>query len=56
LPKENESKEKAANHLIRNMRISLRCSQRADDSESRFSPPNRFTALYCAAQLREMAI
>jgi hypothetical protein len=31
LPKENEPKEKAAYHLIRNLRIALRCSQRTGD-------------------------
>ena len=49
LPKENEPKEKAAVYLVPRCGTLLRCSKRAN------APPNRFTALICAARLREMA-
>ena len=49
------SQSLAASLLIRNMRITLRCSQRATLRKVAVAPPNRFSALCCAAQLREMA-
>jgi len=37
------------------MRITLRCSKERTLREVAGAPPNRFPALFCAAQLREMA-
>jgi len=61
--KKKKQKERAAYHLARLRRTTLRCSQRAGASESREvytpsrgTPPSRLTALCCAAQLREMAL
>jgi hypothetical protein len=50
------TKEKAALHLVRLWRTSLRSLLNADASESRVAPPSRFSAFSFAARLREMAI
>ena len=50
----NEPK-RAAVHLVSQRLTTLRSLKRTDASESRFAPPNRFSVLFCAAWLREMA-
>jgi len=43
--------------LLVNLRLTaLRCLQKADASESRFTPPSHLTAFCYAARLREMTI
>jgi hypothetical protein len=53
--KKKNQKEKAVDHLFRFQRNTLRCSLKADASESRFAPPSRVPGFFCAARLRDMA-
>jgi hypothetical protein len=56
LPKENEPKEKAANHLFRLERNALRCLKRTGAAKlASLRQSSRFSVLFYAAQLREMA-
>jgi hypothetical protein len=56
LPKENEPKERAANHLFRLMRNTLRYSKRPGAAKlASLRQSSRLSVLFCVARLREMA-